>query len=372
MSSGQDGKISFSLAKTKKGFVKPVATPIHTEGTHGPGSTASREALVIPLANGLVMGVKRPSSEVTAPQATEVYNPKKYGLQIRREKHKLEASLPAPLKSVKLSEQEKYVKDMTILPKDPIKSTYDAVPVEEFGAAILRGMGWDESKSGKEKPLEIKQRPPLLGLGADPNDPNLIKRPDYITTRKRKALPTDTIVAGSKVLIVSGEHAGLLGAVMLTKKDYTTVQLECSHEIVEVPESALSLSLKAQVQSCKDDSEPISSLHTPALVSVISKTYLEGSLYMKRGVVLDVHFDEHQEQTCTIQFKERESAHNVPRVVLRSVIPRVGAQVVLLDRTYGGHRGVLLGKTSSAATVQLADDESIIVTVPINSLSACK
>ncbi|KAJ2451414.1 hypothetical protein EV183_003640 [Coemansia sp. RSA 2336] len=44
---------------------------------------------------------------------------------------------------------------------------YDRVPIEEFGAAMLRGMGWkgDDSKPSTE---DTKPRPSLLGLGATP------------------------------------------------------------------------------------------------------------------------------------------------------------------------------------------------------------
>lgn len=41
---------------------------------------------------------------------------------------------------------------------------YERVPVEEFGAALLRGMGWKGDK--KEGPKEVKRRQNLLGLGA--------------------------------------------------------------------------------------------------------------------------------------------------------------------------------------------------------------
>jgi len=46
---------------------------------------------------------------------------------------------------------------------------YERVPVEEFGAALLRGMGWkegDEKKGTTARPKDIKRRQNLLGLGA--------------------------------------------------------------------------------------------------------------------------------------------------------------------------------------------------------------
>ncbi|KAI5248295.1 hypothetical protein E4T43_01657 [Aureobasidium subglaciale] len=61
-------------------------------------------------------------------------------------------------------------------PPAPSLSDYAAVPVEEYGAAMLRGMGWKgpsitpsaPTKNGK-KALPPAKRPALLGIGADPN-----------------------------------------------------------------------------------------------------------------------------------------------------------------------------------------------------------
>lgn len=56
----------------------------------------------------------------------------------------------------------------------PLPSTldeYELVPVADFGAALLRGMGWKgeghEGRNGKKKREVKKRRPNLLGLGAD-------------------------------------------------------------------------------------------------------------------------------------------------------------------------------------------------------------
>ncbi|KAI9735791.1 MAG: hypothetical protein M1818_006400 [Claussenomyces sp. TS43310] len=43
---------------------------------------------------------------------------------------------------------------------------YERVPVEEFGAALLRGMGWKEGVNKVERPKDVKRRQNLLGLGA--------------------------------------------------------------------------------------------------------------------------------------------------------------------------------------------------------------
>ncbi|KAJ1724924.1 hypothetical protein LPJ53_000850 [Coemansia erecta] len=66
------------------------------------------------------------------------------------------------------------------LSDDVDEETYERVPVEAFGAAMLRGMGWkgegedtekDKDKSGKSRSknhVDFTPRPSLLGLGAKP------------------------------------------------------------------------------------------------------------------------------------------------------------------------------------------------------------
>ena len=56
---------------------------------------------------------------------------------------------------------------------------YEEMPVCDFGAAMLRGMGWDpdvHTESGLAKSTTRKFRPGFLGLGADPTNVNLVRR----------------------------------------------------------------------------------------------------------------------------------------------------------------------------------------------------
>ncbi|KAH3670463.1 hypothetical protein OGAPHI_000978 [Ogataea philodendri] len=50
----------------------------------------------------------------------------------------------------------------------PTLSSYEKMPVEKFGEAMLRGMGWNGSKAGS-RPSNSKPRIPYLGLGAKPS-----------------------------------------------------------------------------------------------------------------------------------------------------------------------------------------------------------
>jgi hypothetical protein len=70
------------------------------------------------------------------------------------------------------NEDEAFKQDVASRPDAASLKDYEAVPVEEFGAALLRGMGWKEGEAvGRRKDLksearDVKRRPALLGLGA--------------------------------------------------------------------------------------------------------------------------------------------------------------------------------------------------------------
>lgn len=65
---------------------------------------------------------------------------------------------------------------------------YDDVPVEQFGAALLRGMGW---KGDKQKPkttsVETRQKSAILGIGAKPIDNELVE--DLMGKKKVISIP---------------------------------------------------------------------------------------------------------------------------------------------------------------------------------------
>ncbi|KAH0348627.1 hypothetical protein KCU83_g6093, partial [Aureobasidium melanogenum] len=74
-----------------------------------------------------------------------------------------------------VSEEDAFNDSYHSAPPAPSLSDYAAVPVEEYGAAMLRGMGWKgPSSTSQPKPIKKGQLPPakrpaLLGIGADPN-----------------------------------------------------------------------------------------------------------------------------------------------------------------------------------------------------------
>jgi hypothetical protein len=63
-----------------------------------------------------------------------------------------------------ISEADAYKRAIATAPDVSTLEDYEAVPVDDFGAAMLRGMGWKGEIVGKRR--EVKRRQNLLGLGA--------------------------------------------------------------------------------------------------------------------------------------------------------------------------------------------------------------
>ncbi|KAI9333623.1 DExH-box splicing factor binding site-domain-containing protein [Obelidium mucronatum] len=66
--------------------------------------------------------------------------------------------------------KEKYKYDMSLRPDEATLEDFEAVPIEDFGLAMLRGMGYKEDTTKKDDQAFVfnKPRPNLLGLGAEP------------------------------------------------------------------------------------------------------------------------------------------------------------------------------------------------------------
>ncbi|KAI5459917.1 DExH-box splicing factor binding site-domain-containing protein [Mariannaea sp. PMI_226] len=70
-----------------------------------------------------------------------------------------------PEKVIHPTETDAFKRDVQQAGEVSTLEDYESMPVEEFGAALLRGMGWDGKPRGA-KVKEVKRRPNRLGLGA--------------------------------------------------------------------------------------------------------------------------------------------------------------------------------------------------------------
>lgn len=112
-----------------------------------------------------------------APQAMDV-DPADDGLTAaqRLDKQALESLLTGKATDTArvvpaLTDEEALQADLASAPDEPSIAAYEATPIEGFGLAMLRGMGWKDSdgenrKGANKPPAEVKRRPALLGIGA--------------------------------------------------------------------------------------------------------------------------------------------------------------------------------------------------------------
>ncbi|XP_053552190.1 G-patch domain and KOW motifs-containing protein [Bombina bombina] len=142
--------------------------------------------------------------------------------------------------------------DVSLRPESAEAADYESVPVEQYGMAMLRGMGWKEGEGiGRTfkqdvKPLEQKLRPKGLGLGADrtalknleDQKPRKPPKPGEVPEEESKGLGK-----GSAVEIQSGAHKDLYGKVEGLDPDNSRamVKLAISGKVVTVSQFALRL-----------------------------------------------------------------------------------------------------------------------------------
>lgn len=158
---------------------KPLVIPLITTANNNPDAYAS----------GLEAR-DEPDKEEKEEEEEEVEEEEERIVDSRisqQESMKKKSSSGGPLLSRHLSkdlinaknDDERFKLDIHSRPEDlSVKSSaYENIPVEEFGAALLRGMGWEDNEKRKgnnqgnnKKEELLKMRPFRLGLGADPKE----------------------------------------------------------------------------------------------------------------------------------------------------------------------------------------------------------
>ncbi|GBG90266.1 hypothetical protein CBR_g50444 [Chara braunii] len=206
----------------------------------------------------------------------------RYGLEVRKAKGRVdgnnEESTVAAFHSRYHQQQldaQAMQREIDSLPDVDDTETYETMPIELFGEALLRGMGWEQGKPlGRRadsviEPMEYRPRPDRLGLGAVAGRPPQ----DEATGKKQKtgdrkargpradmAPPIGSdgrvqhvrnggenhtertrpggVAIGKTMEIIAGRHSGLRGVVLSIethppesgRSDRATVRLETGNE----------------------------------------------------------------------------------------------------------------------------------------------
>ncbi|KAJ3303096.1 hypothetical protein HDV03_004175 [Kappamyces sp. JEL0829] len=286
-------------------------------------------------------------------------------------------------------DKAKYLHDFAQRPDDMSFEDYARVPIQDFGAAMLKGMGWKEgtavgkNPNGLVAPINLTARPALLGLGAKPVSEVLgSSQPE----KKKRVLPGDKIelpapiaarpatpprnapessrgsklAKGTYVLVVDGSKKGLKGTVVdiTPKPDGVAVKLELSksRDIVRVWEDQVKI-----LDTLEDRTETPragSWLRPHIRVRIISKSFRQGEYYNEKCLIQDVV----AAGECIVKTGKGVVLDRVLQRHLETVIPPVGKTVMIVqhkDRSLVGQTARLLEYHRSTQTGLVQVDSTL-------------
>ncbi|TPX35375.1 hypothetical protein SmJEL517_g02363 [Synchytrium microbalum] len=308
-------------------------------------------------------------------------------------------------------ETDKYRHDVALRPDEPTLDEYDKVPVDQIGAAMLRGMGWKEGEGlGKNKtvvtPILSARRPALLGLGAKPQpivenkaDKRRIPKPNEYKPEKAVDTPPppslsrrkgsaesdeDADVAldfriDDKVVITAGKNKGVAGYIIEKKERSGGLQFKVQLKNGDVVKAYFD-EVKLYSKSTNGASD-----YRPSPSKPTSNSSLPLKSWLRPHIRL-VHLDDtivskslaggkHLDQSCTVQdvipgqgaIVKTSHGDIVDHIVDRHVetyVPSAGKTVLVVkneDTELVGQTGRILekDKRNERALVQLEHDFEI-------------
>ncbi|KAM3618353.1 uncharacterized protein V6R79_019587 [Siganus canaliculatus] len=158
-------------------------------------------------------------------------------------------------------------------PESSTAADYEQVPVEAYGLAMLKGMGWSKAEGiGRTfkqdvKPIEHQLRPKGLGLGADRSaikdlEPSKHQRPPKPGEERAKEEEL-VMAAGGCVLVESGAHKELYGKIEGIDADNARVmvKLAIGSKTVTISQYAVKLVGRKEYDKNSKDLSRLSKAH---------------------------------------------------------------------------------------------------------------
>ncbi|KAI9098785.1 DExH-box splicing factor binding site-domain-containing protein [Phlyctochytrium arcticum] len=311
---------------------------------------------------------------------------------------------------------ERYRYDVSLRPDEPTLADFERVPVEEFGEALLRGMGWEKGKpvgknaTGLVEPVISKPRPHLLGLGATPSAPEAKEKKYIRPGEKRASKPSSPasvrngdmprsqrgrsrspeerfnkrdrqgpLSVSDYVTITAGSKEGLEGVIVEINErssgKVAKVKLSSSDEIARVwLEDLRRLASKSHsvagtrrdtdgrlARSRSGTASPASRswLRPRVRVRIVSKSLQQGRLYNQKATIHDVV----TLGVCTLKTDMGEVIENVLDRHLETIVPVVGKDVMVVasenDRSIVGQVGRVTERNGADGRVVVEMNESL-------------
>ncbi|XP_012731102.2 G-patch domain and KOW motifs-containing protein [Fundulus heteroclitus] len=158
-------------------------------------------------------------------------------------------------------------------PEPSTEADYESIPVEAYGLAMLKGMGWKKEEGigltfkQDVKPIEHQLRPKGLGLGADRSaikdlEPGKRQRPPK--PGEERAKEEELVMApGGCILVQSGAHKELYGKIEGVDADNArvVVKLAIGGKTVTVSQYGVKLVGKKEYEKYSKDLSRLSKAH---------------------------------------------------------------------------------------------------------------
>jgi G patch domain/KOW motif-containing protein len=231
----KDGKIIPAQPKQPKG---PLIIPIHS-GWYEPKEKPIPKGEAKQKTENDKYGLIEPASTPSGERKDEKPLPEKRDLS---RIPPLLRNIPQALQEI-TDDQERFRYDVACRPDSTDLSGYERVPVEEFGKALLLGMGWkpgDPIGLNATKPvpvIEPKVRHHRLGLGAeegplllDPKKNKAKLRALGLGSAPSKANQARGLIPGALVGIIGGSFDGAYGIISLVGAEKSLVKIDAIAE----------------------------------------------------------------------------------------------------------------------------------------------
>ncbi|XP_065030760.1 protein MOS2 [Musa acuminata AAA Group] len=299
----------------------------------------------------------------------------------------------------------RYREDVKDLPEDRGMEEFKDINVEDFGAAVLAGYGWTQGQAvGRNKNLvdtkvfEYKRKGGSEGIGYNPSSGDPKKRRGLWVSEEEKEKEKEKTKEKEKIVrVISGRHMGSKGKVLKrsgsselflklletgeevklrddmvadlgsTEEEKFLRKLKRSenegrdqrrdekrnrHERREEKSESVQESSRSNYRS---EENKVRWLTSHIRVRIVSKDFMGGKLYLKKGEVIDVVGP----TTCDISLDgSKELVQGVDQDILETALPKRGGSVLVL---YGKHKGVfgsLVERNTDKDTGMVRDADS--------------
>jgi hypothetical protein len=415
-------KVSFSVAKSAKAQTQrktePAETPDYVTRIQNnqlqskePKQRVKEEKVVIPLAPN-TFGKPAHDDEANPTSNNQQSNIKQepnddQPLDINDDKALSEkilknlssGAVPSYLQVRKREEQDDVFTRQAKRSKPNDDENSMSIPINEFGKALLRGMGWEEGKAyGRSdkviEPFIMQQRPRLAGIGSslNPNEPVEEEGKGDALETLWMDKTTKNLVQNAIVNVVDGPYDGLVGQILdhdADRKGKRNVKLNLPNRLKTliaeehlrpIPNTLKELDVEHEVRkfarsvnvfSVKEDAKQEDHHHeeedhdrkpkritwvVPNIrVRIISKSYGRGRYYNEKVVVEDVP----DAYYCVARY-EGKVLDKLEERHIETIIPReTGTPVVCVAGRNRGKRGVMVDKDrkKQVVSVQVTDED---------------